>query len=87
MNDWTLFESGMIFGIFCLILLAGCAVYGIAMFVRWLYAAIQSEIRYRYYFREVRNPRKYAKRSRDKKEPMWDIILKVFGIDKTEFIF
>ena len=85
MNDWTIFESAMIFGIFCLIIVICGAVYGLCVLARRIYESIQREVKFRYYFREIRNPRKYAKRSRDKREPVWDFILKLFGIDSTGF--
>ena len=48
-----------------------------------LWNRLQREIKYRYYFREIRNPKKYAKRNRNKKEPMWDFILWFFRIKPT----
>lgn len=80
MNDWTLIESAIVLALICLPLLIASAVYGIVTFVKRLYSSIQSEIEYRYYFRRVRNPKKYAKMRRGAKEPMWDFLLNVFAV-------
>ena len=82
-NDWTITEAAMVFAVFCVIILICGAVYGSALLLRSIWHAIRRELDFRYISRELRNPRRYARRRRDAREPIWDALVYIFKLEGT----
>lgn len=78
--DWTLFDIGIVLGLFGLVILVGCVTYGLATLIKCLWEILRREVEYRYHFRAVNNPRRNAKIRRGEREPVWAILLRIFAI-------
>ena len=78
--DWTLFDVGIVIGLFGLVVLVGGITYGLATLIKCLWGILRREVEYRYHFRAVNNPRRNAKIRRGEREPMWDALLWAFGV-------
>ena len=82
-NDWTITEAAVVFTLFCLLVIIGFAIYGIMTVFRKIWARLRKELEFRYISRELRNPRRYARRRRDAREPIWDIPVYIFKLEGT----
>lgn len=82
-NDLTITEAAAVFAVFCAIILICGAAYGIGLLLCGIWEALRRELEFRYISRELRNPRRYARRRRDAREPIWDILVYIFKLEGT----